>query len=107
MIQVQDILVPTTRGSLTRSITLDEVGIFRVARRDVALYSVQITSGGAWGRIKVSTGLGRGVFEQLSCFTGSFHLGGGCEAGLIIELFAADRAPIVALNWREADQKVV
>jgi len=98
--------VPTTRGSLSRSCTLGAIGIFRISRRDASLYSVQIFSGGGWARIKVMTGLGRQIFEQVSCFSGSFWLGLGCEEGIIVELYSDDRVPTIALNWREVDQAV-
>ena len=103
---LQERKVPTSKGSLTRAISLGLPGVYRVSRRDASLYSVQIFSGGGWARVKVMTGTGREVFEQVSCFSGSFWLGLGCEEGIIVELSSDDRVPTIAVNWREADQKV-
>lgn len=90
-----------------RAVQLAEVGKFRISRRDAELYSVQITSAGAWGRIRVYNGLGREIFHLQSTFPGSFWLGAGLEDGIIVELDSASAAPTVTVNFREADLVLV
>lgn len=97
-----DYFVPAGPGSLMRSVTLDEVGIHRLARRSCELYSVEITAG--WGRLRVSNGCGRALWYQPSMFTGSFVLGCAAEEGLIVEIQGG--APTVQVNWRELDRSL-
>lgn len=98
-----ELLTPAGPGSLMRSITIDDVGVFRVARRSCELYSVEITAG--WGRLRLSNGLGRSLWYQPSIFTGSFVIGCEAEEGLIIEIQGGP--PTVNVNWRESDREVV
>lgn len=90
-----------------RSCLLWEAGYFRISRRVAELYSVQITSAGAWGHLSIYTGKGRRIFRQLSTFTGSFWLSGGCEDGIVVYLEAVTTAPTVMVNFREQDGKLV
>ena len=103
-----DIRSPCAPGSLMRAAHLTAPGRFRLARRDAELYSVQITSAGAAGRIVVETGDGREVFRQPSTFTGSFWLSGYCEGGIVVILHAPDEytAPHVTINWREQTREM-
>lgn len=105
--KLTDVMVPPAPGSLMRAVQLSEVGKFRISRRDAELYSVQITSAGAWGRVRVYTGAGRQVFRLNSTFPGSFWLSGGCEAGIIVDLDSATAAPTVTVNFRERDLEMV
>jgi hypothetical protein len=102
---ITDLEVPPAPGSLMRAVQLDQVGKFRVSRKNAELYSVQITSAGAWGRINVFDGEGRKVFCLPSAFPGSFWLGGGCFGGIIVYLDSMDMAPIVTVNFREGSGK--
>lgn len=102
-----DLYTPAAPGVLTRARQLLEPGLFRLARRDAELYSVQIVSAGAWARIKVWNGAGRELFHQPSSFTGSFWLAGGAEGGIVVEVAARDNGPNLVINWREADRALV
>lgn len=106
-VEIIDVKVPAPSRSLTRAIQLWHKGLFRISRRDAELYSVQITSAGAWARIRIWNGLGRLIFHQNSTFTGSFVLNGGAEAGIIVGLEAMDIAPNVMINFRERDNKLI
>ena len=90
-----------------RAVQLWQPGRFRISRRDAELYSVQITSAGAWAHLTLYAGSGRKIFRQLSTFTGSFWLGAGCEDGIIVYLEAQTTAPTVTVNFRERDRQVV
>jgi len=81
-------------------------GAFRLARRDCELYSVQIVMPGDWGKAWFKTGRGRPIFHMPSTFTGSFVLGGGCEDGLILELYAL-KFIAFEVNWREPDRRLI
>lgn len=105
--EIEDVRVPAAPGSLMRAVQLWDVGRFRVSRRDAELYSVQITSAGAWGRIWVYDGTGRKVFHMPSTFPGSFWLSGGCKDGIIVYLDSLDMAPTVTVNFREKDTQDV
>jgi hypothetical protein len=102
-----DLYAPCAPGTNMRSLKVDRVGRWRLARRDCELYSVQIVSSGAWGRIKVTDGLGREIFEQPSVFTGSFWLSAGALDGLIVEVASIDRGANLTVNWREGDSLLV
>jgi hypothetical protein len=102
-----DLYAPAAPGSLMRSLKVDQVGTFRLARRDCELYSVQIVSSGAWGRWRVSDGLGRELIEQPSTFTGSFVLNAGALGGLIVEVASRDIGANLTVNWREATDDIV
>jgi hypothetical protein len=102
-----DLFAPCAPGSLMRAQIVDRVGLFRLARRSCELYSVQIASAGAWARMKVMNGSGRVLWFQPSSFTGSFWLGAGAEDGLLVEIGSADRAPQLAINYREPDSQFV
>lgn len=101
-----DIYAPAAPGSLMRCAVLDRPGIYRLARRDCELYSIQIVGAGDWGRARALTGRGRPVFSMPSTFTGSFWLSGGLEDGLIMELFALNYMTF-EVNWRETDRRLV
>lgn len=102
-----DLFAPCAPGSLMRGYCLQGVGLFRLARRDAELYSVQIVSAGAWARVKVRSGTGRELFHQPSCFTGSFWLCAGAEDGIIVEVASRDLGPSLTINWREPDREMV
>lgn len=89
-----------------RSIQLWKKGWWRISRRDAELYSVQITSAGAWARLRIYDGTGRKLFHQFSTFTGSFWLGAGAQGGIVVQLDAMTTAPTVALNFREKDTRL-
>jgi hypothetical protein len=105
--ELTDILVPAARGSLMRVAELHEVGLFRISRRDAELYSVQITSAGAWGRIRVWNGTGRILWRMPSTFAGSFWLGAGADEGLVVSLESMTQAPMLTVNFRELDLELV
>ena len=108
MIEIIDIKVPCSPGSLMRSIKISEPGKWRISRRDAELYSVQIVSSGAWGRARVLTGGGRALWFQPSTFTGSFTLLAGNDGdGLIVELASIDAAANLTVNFREPDKRLV
>ena len=90
-----------------RALKVDRVGRFRLARRTCELYSVQILSGGAWGRIRLTDGHDRELWEQPSTFTGSFWLSAGALGGLIVEVASIDRGANLTVNWREPDGEIV
>jgi len=95
-------------GSLLRSIRIGKTGIYRVSRRDCELYSVMITSSGAWGRAKLFDADGNDIWLQPSAFTGSFVLMAGAFGGLLASIYSADLfAPWLTINWRERDRKIV
>ena len=100
-----DLSVPAAPGSLMRAVQLWDIGKFRISRRDAELYSVQITSAGAWGHIRVFNGLGRLLFFMPSTFPGSFWLSAGAEGGIIVYLESQTTAPTVTVNFRERDAK--
>lgn len=102
-----DVLVPAAAGSLMRCAVLDQLGYFRISRRDAELYSVQIVSAGAWGRIWVYDGNKRPIFRQPSTFTGSFWLGAGAFGGIIVFLEAVITAPTISVNFRERDRELI
>jgi hypothetical protein len=102
-----DIQVPAAPGSLMRAVQLWKNGRFRISRRHAEVYSVQITSAGAWARLSIFNGLGRLLFPMTSTFTGSFWLGAGAEDGIIVELLSMTNAPTVTVNFREQDTKLV
>ena len=102
-----DLYAPCAPGSNMRSLKVDRVGRWRLSRRDCELYSVQIVSSGAWGRIRVSDGQERPLFEQPSCFTGSFWLSAGALDGLIVEVASLDAGANLTINFRESDGELV
>jgi hypothetical protein len=102
-----DLYAPCAPGSNMRSLKVDRVGKWRLARRSCELYSVQIVSGGAWGRIRVTDGLDRELFEQPSCFTGSFWLSAGALDGLVVEVASIDHGANLTINWREENGDIV
>lgn len=103
---IHDVLAPPAPGSLMRAYSLEASGLWRLARRTCELYSVQILCAGAWGRIKVFNGQGRGLWHQPSTFTGSFWLSAEARDGLIVEM-SSDEAPNITINWREPDMQVI
>ena len=101
-----DIYTPAAPGSLMRSAVLDRPGIYRLARRDCEIYSIQVLNAGDWSRARIMTGRDRAVWYMPSVFTGSFWLSGGLEDGLIAELSAMNFI-ILSINWREPDRSIV
>ena len=104
-----DVQVPPSPGSLMRCARVARPGLFRLARRDCELYSVQIVGGGTFTRVKMLSGSFRDLWEQPSSFTGSFGLSAASENGLFCEIHALDEAssPNLTINWRERDRKTV
>ncbi len=98
-----ELFTPAGPGSLMRSVTIDDVGVFHVARRTCELYSVEIMSG--WGRLRASNGRGRSLWYQPSIFTGSFVIGCEAEEGLIVEIQGGP--PTVNVNFREKTRDLV
>ena len=99
---MNELFIPAGPGSLMRSVTLDDTGVHRLARRTCELYSVEITGG--WGRLRFSNGLGRPLWYQPSIFTGSFVIGCEAEEGLVVEIQGGP--PSVQINWRECDRQL-
>lgn len=106
MTEIVDIYTPASPGSLMRTAVLTKPGLYRLARRDAELYSVQITNAGDWGKAWMKTGTGRPVWHQVSTFTGSFWLQAGCEDGIIAELLAL-HTMCISVNWRERDRRTI
>ena len=106
---IVDIMVEAHPRSLMRSARVSRPGVFRLARRDCELYSVQIVGGGTFTRVRMMAGSWRPIWEQPSSFTGSFWLSAGCEDGLLCEIHALDEvsSPNLTINWRERDRKTV
>ena len=102
-----DLYAPAAPGTLMRSMKVDRVGRYRVARRSCELYSVEILSGGAWGRWRVTDGHDRELIMQPSTVTGSFWLSAGALDGLIVEVASLDRGANLNVNWREPDTTIV
>ena len=102
---ILDLEVPAAPGSLMRAIQLDQVGKFRISRRDAELYSIQIVSAGAWANLRVYNGRGRMLFFMPSTFTGSFWLSAGAEDGIIVAQGSQTLAPTITVNFRERDAK--
>lgn len=109
MIEPIDIRVAASPSSLMRCARVSRPGLFRLARRDCELYSVQIVGSGTFTRIKMMTGTRRNLWEQVSTFTGSFWLSAFSEEGLLCEIHALNEAssPNLTLNWRERDRALV
>lgn len=101
-----DLRAPAAPGSLMRTLVIDKPGLYRLARRDCELYSVQIINAGDWGKAWARTGNGRPIWHQPSTFTGSFWLSAGCEEGLLVELLALNSI-CFSFNWREPDRLMV
>lgn len=108
MIGIVDLFTPAAPGSLMRSCQVMGRGRFRLARRDAELYSVQIVSSGAWGRVRVMNADGDTLWMQPSTFTGSFWLSGFAAGGIIVESSANQDGDAINLtiNWRERGRDV-
>lgn len=104
---IKDVRTQSAKGSLTRAVAVSRLGLTRIARRSSELYSVMITHGGSFCRLILRNGLGVPLFDQLSCFTGSFVMGAGAEGGIIVDVDGMQQPPLLQLNWREADLQVV
>lgn len=104
-----DVYVEASPSTLMRCARVSRPGLFRLARRDCELYSVQIVGGGTFTRVKMVAGSGREIWEMPSSFTGSFWLSAGCEEGLMCEVHARDEVscPNLTINWRETDRRTV
>ena len=106
---IRDIYAPAAPGSLMRSVRLTRAGLWRVARRDAELYSVQIVSAGSWARARVIDGAEKILWYQPSTFTGSFWLGAYAEGGILVEISSAlpHEACNLTIDWRERTQDLV
>ena len=98
---------PAAPGTLMRTAKVDRVGRFRLSRRSCELYSVEILSGGSWGRWRVTNGHDRELIMQPSTFTGSFWLSAAAADGLIAEVASIDHGANLTVNWREPDGEIV
>ena len=107
MSTIRDLYTPAAPRSLMRACCLHNDGAFRLSRRDSEVYSVQIASSGSWGRCRLLNGYGRVLWEMPSTFTGSFWLSGGAAGGIIFEMDSSGVAPVIIVNWRETDRKIV
>ena len=119
MPDIRDIYTPAAPGSLMRSAQLTRAGLWRLARRDAELYSVQIVSAGSWARARVMSAANNPIWPspyleemlwyQPSTFTGSFWLGAYAAGGIVVEI--ASNLPHEACNltidWRERTQDLV
>jgi len=100
----QEIFTAPSPRSLKRIRMFWTSGMFRVARRDCSLYSVEVANCGAWGRLRIFTGTGRIVFDMPSLFTGSFPLEGFCEGGLICHIACGPGSDILmSVTFTEPD----
>lgn len=116
---IRDIYAPAAPGSLMRSMRLTMSGLWRLARRDAELYSVQIVSAGSWARARVlnaahdpiwpSPDMEEMLWYQPSTFTGSFWLGGAARGGLLVEISSnlPYEACNLTINWRERTPDMV
>lgn len=104
-----DLYAPSAPGSLMRSIAIMRSGVFRLARRDAELYSVQIVSSGSWARARAMHADGSPIWEQPSTFTGSFWLGAAARGALLIEIASSreHEACNLTINWRERGRDIV
>jgi hypothetical protein len=107
MHDIKDLMTPAAPRSLMRARCIWEDGAWRLSRRDSEVYSVQIASSGAWGRCRLLNAYGRTLWSMPSTFTGSFWLSGAAAGGIIFEIDSSRIAPIIIINWREPDRKVV
>ena len=101
-----DVYTPAAPGSLMRAYQLFDAGVFRLARRDCAFYSVMIAAAGSFGRIMIRDGTGRPLWAQPSSFTGSFVLDAYAEKGLVVEAHM-ETAPFLTISWREPDGEII
>lgn len=100
--QAADLIVPRSKATLTRSATILQSGLFRLSRKTCSLYSVEIKSCGAWGRILILDGDENEVFFQPSTFTGSFVLDACCWNGLYVwNMSGPGSDSPINVNWRE------
>lgn len=99
-----DVLTPAGPGTLMRAVALAELGVYRLARRDCELYSIQVVSAGPWCRARVMNGKYRVLWYEPSTFPGSWWLGADSEDGLIVEIAGKDTSASLLINWREADR---
>lgn len=108
MPELIDVYTPCEPGGLMRSTRVVRRGLYRLARRDAELYSVQIIGSGSWGRARLLDA-NRVMWEQPSTFTGSFWLGGGARGQMVVELYASSEhdAANLTINWREKDRHLV
>lgn len=81
---LQEIYCPTEPLSLARGALIEEIGCWRISRRNCELHSVKIIVQGSCALLELQTGTGRPLFRQPSCFTGSWPLGCFSEEGLIV-----------------------
>lgn len=103
-----DLYTQAAPKALMRSRVFKESGIFRISRRDCELYSVEIKTCGAWGRLLILDGNSDWVFYQPSAFTGSFVLGACCFGGMYLWAVSGPGADsLLTINWREQDRKLV
>jgi hypothetical protein len=104
-----DLYIPPAPGSLTRSAALLTPGIFRLSRRDCELYCAQIVGQGAWAKACIMDGEGRDLWEQPSCFTGSFVVTSFAKGGLIAHLYCLKDSDAInfTVSWREPDKQII
>ena len=102
----KDVFCPVVAGTTMRTYQLFSPGVYRLARRDVAFYSIMIAAAGSFGSIVVRTGTRRMLWAQPSSFTGSFVLDCFSEEGLIVEAHM-EAQPFLTISWREPDDRLV
>lgn len=103
---MKDLYSPANPVTLTRTVMIDRIGVFRLARRSAELKSVMIINPGAWARIKVCDGKNRQLVEVPSTFTGSFQIGCECVDGIVVHIQASG-TPNLSISWREPDREIV
>lgn len=103
--QIIDLYAPAAPESGMRCKRIIKDGLFRLSRRDSAVYSVQIISNATWGRARVMNGAGEMLWYQPSVFTGSFWLDGFAKGGILVEVIGASSN--YTINWREKDNQIV
>ncbi len=103
-----DVYAVAEPGTLKRSHVEMRNGLFRLSRRDAACYSIEIHSGGGWGRLMLIDGRHSLLFYQPSPFTGSFTLNEGCAFDALYLWSEAQDSPVqVSVQWREPDAAMV
>ena len=103
---IKDHFIPAAPGTLSRTTTINEIGLHRVSRRKCILKSIMIICPGAFARIKLRNGKQRDLVEIPSPFTGSFQYDIEMEAGIEV-LIQALSTPNIAINWAEQDTEIV
>ena len=101
--EATDVYTAACPGSITRAASIKTSGLFRLARRTVSLFSVEIKSCGSWSSVLIVDGRGTEIFYQPSLFTGSFKLEDPvCYDGLLVYALSGPGSDaLIDINWRQ------